>query len=165
VPAPPDSGEEDEHLRHLGVPTFDDGRITSIVEKPEQPPSKFGVHWYLCSDANVFGVIPSLGASGRGALEITDVNNQYIDEGSMPTTYWKDFGDDDGESIDAYYAVNDFVRAHGANRAESSLGSSCGSFRSIVSDTHRMTQRPRHSPRGDPTWRRPQNLVAPFDRR
>ena len=36
--------EEDEHLRHLGVPTFGDGRITGIVEKPEQPPSKFRRH-------------------------------------------------------------------------------------------------------------------------
>src|SRR5665811_2437769 len=40
--------EEDQHLRHLGVPSFDEGRITRIVEKPEQPPSKFGVTGIYC---------------------------------------------------------------------------------------------------------------------
>jgi glucose-1-phosphate thymidylyltransferase len=108
--------EEDEHLRHLGVPTFEDGRITSIVEKPDQPPSKFGVTGIYCYDADVFDVIPSLVPSGRGELEITDVNNHYINEGSMAYDVLEGFWGDAGESIDAYYAVNDFVRAHGANK-------------------------------------------------
>jgi len=108
--------EEDEHLRHLGVPSFEDGRITSIVEKPDQPPSKYGVTGIYCYDADVFDVIPSLVPSGRGELEITDVNNHYIDEGSMAYDVLEGFWGDAGESIDAYYAVNDFVRAHGANK-------------------------------------------------
>ncbi|HEX3839746.1 MAG TPA: sugar phosphate nucleotidyltransferase [Acidimicrobiales bacterium] len=108
--------EEDEHLRHLGVPTFEEGRITSIVEKPDQPPSKFGVTGIYCYDADVFDVIPSLVPSGRGELEITDVNNHYINEGSMAYDVLEGFWGDAGESIDAYYAVNDFVRAHGANK-------------------------------------------------
>jgi glucose-1-phosphate thymidylyltransferase len=109
--------EEDEHLRHLGVPTFDEqGRIIGIVEKPEQPDSKFGVTGIYCYDADVFDVIPTLVPSGRGELEITDVNNHYISEGTMAYDILDGFWGDAGESIDAYYSVNDFVRTHGANK-------------------------------------------------
>jgi glucose-1-phosphate thymidylyltransferase len=108
--------EEDQHLRHLGVPIFEEGRITGIVEKPEQPPSKFGVTGIYCYDADVFDVIPTLRPSGRGELEITDVNNHYIEQGSMAYDVLDGFWGDAGESIDAYYTVNDFVRAHGANK-------------------------------------------------
>ncbi len=110
--------EEDAHLRHLGVPVFgEDGRITAIVEKPEHPPSHFGVTGIYCYDAGVFGVIPTLETSGRGELEITDVNNHYIAEGLMGYDVLEGFWGDAGESIDAYYVVNDFVRLHGVNRA------------------------------------------------
>ena len=108
--------EEDEHLRHLGVPTFDEGRITGVVEKPDEPPSKYGVTGIYCYDADVFEVIPGLEPSGRGELEITDVNNYYIGEGTMNYDVLDGFWGDAGESIDAYYLVNDFVRTHGANK-------------------------------------------------
>ena len=109
--------EEDEHLRHLGVPTFDeDGRIIGIVEKPEHPASKFGVTGIYCYDADVFDVIPTLEPSGRGELEITDVNNHYIAQGAMNFDVLEGFWGDAGESIDAYYTVNDFVRKYGANK-------------------------------------------------
>ncbi len=108
---------EPEHLRHLGVPELsDDGRVLRIVEKPEDPPSRYGVTGIYCYDADVFGVIPSLRPSGRGELEITDVNNYYVDHGAMAYDVLEGFWGDAGESIDAYYAVNDFVRAHGANK-------------------------------------------------
>ncbi len=109
--------DEIEHLRHLGVPTFDeDGRVIGITEKPEQPASKFGVTGIYCYDPEVFDVIPSLVPSGRGELEITDVNNHYIAQGTMDYDVLEGFWGDAGESIDAYYAVNDFVRLHGANK-------------------------------------------------
>ena len=55
--------EEDEHLRHLGVPTFDErDTVIGIVEKPEHPASKFGVTGIYCYDADVFDVIPDPGA-------------------------------------------------------------------------------------------------------
>jgi len=109
--------EEVEHLRHLGVPSFDDDqRVIGIVEKPEQPDSHFGVTGIYCYDADVFEVIPTLTPSGRGELEITDVNNHYIAEGSMAYDVLEGFWGDAGESIDAYYAVNDFVRTNGANK-------------------------------------------------
>jgi glucose-1-phosphate thymidylyltransferase len=106
-----------EHLRHLGVPEFDgDGRVKRIVEKPESPPSEFAVTGVYFYDADVFDVIPSLTPSGRGELEITDVNNHYVAEGTMEYDVVEGFWGDAGESIDVYYAVNDFVRANGANR-------------------------------------------------
>ena len=54
-----------------------------IVEKPEQPPSEFAVTGLYFYDAAVFEVIPTLSPSARGELEITDVNNQYVCEGTM----------------------------------------------------------------------------------
>jgi glucose-1-phosphate thymidylyltransferase len=106
-----------DHLRHLGVPEFDgNGRVTRIVEKPDSPPSEFAVTGIYFYDAHVFDVIKTLEPSGRGELEITDVNNHYVAEGSMEHDIVEGFWGDAGESIDVYYAVNDFVRAHGANR-------------------------------------------------
>ena len=110
--------DDAEHLRHLGVPSFDaDNKITGIIEKPEHPASNFGVTGIYCYDADVFDVIPTLIPSGRGELEITDVNNHYISQGAMAFDVLEGFWGDAGESIDAYYTVNDFVRKNGANKA------------------------------------------------
>ena len=105
-----------EHLRHLGVPELEDGRVTGIVEKPDDPPSNFAVTGIYFYDADVFQVIPTLEPSGRGELEITDVNNHYVRAGAMEYDVLEGFWGDAGESIDAYYEVNDFVRANGANK-------------------------------------------------
>jgi glucose-1-phosphate thymidylyltransferase len=105
-----------EHLRHLGVPELDgDDRVTRIVEKPQVPPSEFAVTGIYFYPADVFDVIGTLEPSGRGELEITDVNNHYIDEDAMEYDVLEGFWGDAGESIEAYYAVNDFVRQNGAN--------------------------------------------------
>src|SRR5437868_2424797 len=104
--------EEPEHLRHLGVPELDgDGRIVKIHEKPERPPSKFAVTGIYFYDASVWDVLPTLQPSGRGELEITDVNNWYVGRGEMEADVVGGFWGDAGESIDAYYQVNDFVRS------------------------------------------------------
>ncbi|HUC37269.1 MAG TPA: sugar phosphate nucleotidyltransferase [Acidimicrobiales bacterium] len=104
------------HLRHLGVPEFDDdGRIVRIVEKPEDPPSHYAVTGIYCYDPDVFRVISTLEPSGRGELEITDVNNYYVDQQALEYDVLEGFWGDAGESIDAYYTVNDFVRENGAN--------------------------------------------------
>jgi len=109
--------DEPEHLRHLGVPELDgDGRVVRIVEKPLEPPSPYAVTGIYFYDEGVFDVIPTLVPSGRGELEITDVNNHYVEAGLMEYDVLDGFWGDAGESIDAYYEVNDFVRAHGANR-------------------------------------------------
>jgi glucose-1-phosphate thymidylyltransferase len=108
--------EDPEHLQHLGVPELDDGRVLKIHEKPETPPSQFAVTGIYFYDPSVFEVIPDLEPSGRGELEITDVNNWFIDQGSMQYDILEGFWGDAGESIEAYYAVNDFVRTNGANK-------------------------------------------------
>jgi glucose-1-phosphate thymidylyltransferase len=111
------SREEDpEHLRHLGVAELDGDRVLRIVEKPESPPSEFAVTGLYFYDPAVFEFLPTLSPSARGELEITDVNNWYIDQGAMEYDVAEGFWGDAGESIEAYYAVNDFVREHGANR-------------------------------------------------
>ncbi len=109
--------EDPAHLRHLGVPEFDaQHRVVSIVEKPDDPASTFAVTGIYCYDETVFQVIPTLVPSHRGELEITDVNNWYVSQGHMEYDVLQGFWGDAGESIDAYYQVNDFVRRHGANK-------------------------------------------------
>jgi glucose-1-phosphate thymidylyltransferase len=105
-----------DHLRHLGVPELDgEGRVARIVEKPSEPPSEYAVTGVYFYDGGVWDVLPTLQPSGRGELEITDVNNWYVEQGLMEYDVLEGFWGDAGESIDAYYAANDFVRAHGAN--------------------------------------------------
>ena len=109
--------DEPEHLRHLGVPELDDdGRIRRIVEKPTDPPSNYCVTGVYLYPPDVFAVLPTLEPSGRGELEITDVNNHFVAAGKMTYDIIEGYWGDAGESIDAYYAVNDQVRSHGANR-------------------------------------------------
>jgi glucose-1-phosphate thymidylyltransferase len=109
--------KDPEHLRHLGVPAFDgDRRIVKVVEKPSTPPSTFAVTGIYLYPASVFDILPGLKPSGRGELEITDVNNWLIERGLMESEVLQGFWGDAGESIDAYYTVNDFVRKHGANK-------------------------------------------------
>jgi glucose-1-phosphate thymidylyltransferase len=101
---------EDEHLRHLGVAVMDGDRVTEIVEKPESPPSRFAVTGAYFYDEQVWDVLPTLVQSARGELEITDVNNWYVGRGDMEADVVEGFWGDAGESIEAYYEVNDFVR-------------------------------------------------------
>jgi glucose-1-phosphate thymidylyltransferase len=109
--------DEPDHLRHLGVPELDgDRKVTRIIEKPSQPPSPYAVTGVYFYDASVWDVIPTLRPSGRGELEITDVNNWFVAAGRMEADVLEGFWGDAGESIDAYYGVNDFVRARGVNR-------------------------------------------------
>ncbi|MFL5930091.1 MAG: sugar phosphate nucleotidyltransferase [Gaiellaceae bacterium] len=108
--------EDPEHLRHLGVPELDGERVLKIHEKPEDPPSEFAVTGIYFYEPSVFEIIHGLEPSGRGELEITDVNNWFIDQGAMQYDVVDGFWGDAGESIEVYYAVNDFVRQNGANK-------------------------------------------------
>jgi glucose-1-phosphate thymidylyltransferase len=111
------AADDPAHLSHLGVPEFDaERRITHIIEKPEDPPSNYAVTGIYCYDPSVFEVIGTLEPSGRGELEITDVNNYFVGQRTMEYDILDGFWGDAGESIDAYYAVNDFVRESGANK-------------------------------------------------
>src|SRR5437588_4951306 len=61
------------------------GRVTKIVEKPEDPPSAFAVTGIYFYDADVFDVIPTLEPSNPGELEIPAGNNHYV--GQRPMGY------------------------------------------------------------------------------
>ena len=102
--------DDAEHLGHLGVVELDGDRVARIVEKPSDPPSRSAVTGVYFYDAQVWDVLPTLAPSGRGELEITDVNNWYVDRGEMEADVIGGFWGDAGESIDAYYEVNDFIR-------------------------------------------------------
>ena len=99
-----------EHLRHLGVAELEGDRITRIVEKPKEPASNFAVTGAYFYDAQVWDILPTLEPSGRGELEITDLNNWYVERGELEADVLDGFWGDAGESIESYYAVNDFVR-------------------------------------------------------
>ncbi len=80
----------------FGVPELKDGRIAGIVEKPKQPRSDYAVIGIYMYDAQVFDVISTLKPSGRGELEITDVNNAYLERGQLEHDilegWWTDAG-------------------------------------------------------------------------
>jgi glucose-1-phosphate thymidylyltransferase len=82
--------------RRFGVAELKGDRVISIVEKPEHPKSSYAVTGLYLYDHSVFSVIKNLKPSGRGELEITDVNNAYLRKGSMRYSvlegYWSDAG-------------------------------------------------------------------------
>lgn len=83
----------------FGVPTFDPSdnqKVIKITEKPKKPDSNFAVTGLYIYDKKVFEFIDQIAPSGRGELEITDVNNCYIKEGKLRAYklkgYWRDAG-------------------------------------------------------------------------
>jgi len=80
----------------FGVAEIDGDRIRGIEEKPSRPKSKYAVTGIYMYDETVFDKTRTLKPSARGELEITDVNNAYIREGSMTFNYldgwWTDAG-------------------------------------------------------------------------
>ncbi|HCD51233.1 MAG TPA: spore coat protein [Balneolaceae bacterium] len=82
--------------QRYGVAELDGDRVLSIEEKPEHPKSDFAVTGIYFYDAAVFECIKTLKPSGRGELEITDVNNHYISNGEMLSSemegWWTDAG-------------------------------------------------------------------------
>ncbi len=80
----------------FGVAEVNGDRITGIEEKPNAPKSNYAVTGIYMYDSTVFDKIKTLVPSRRGELEITDVNNAYIREGTMTFSYldgwWTDAG-------------------------------------------------------------------------
>jgi glucose-1-phosphate thymidylyltransferase len=84
----------------FGVAVFDEtdkAKITKIEEKPKEPKSHMAVTGLYIYDNNVFNYIRQVKPSGRGELEITDVNNIYIDKGEMQWAELKGFWSDAGK--------------------------------------------------------------------
>lgn len=80
----------------FGVPVFEGEKIVKIEEKPKEPQSEFAVTGLYIYDSKVFEYIKKINPSGRGELEITDVNNKYIEEGGLDWAelrgHWSDAG-------------------------------------------------------------------------
>jgi glucose-1-phosphate thymidylyltransferase len=98
-----------------GVVELDGDRIVGIEEKPTEPKSNLIATGFYFYDAAVFRYVKELKPSGRGELEITDVNNHYVREGRMTYTVLDGFWADGGESIDSYLEAINLVAARGAN--------------------------------------------------
>jgi len=68
-------------------------------------------------DSRVWEILPGLEPSDRDELEITDVMNRYVEHRELEFVEIDGYWGDAGESIDAYYEVNDFVRGRRPGRA------------------------------------------------
>ena len=82
--------------QRFGVPVFEGDRIIRIEEKPSSPASQYAVIGVYMYDNSVFEIIKTLRPSGRGELEITDVNNAYIASSNLTWDvlegWWTDAG-------------------------------------------------------------------------
>lgn len=88
--------KEVENPERFGVVEIKENRIVRIIEKPEIPPSKYAVTGVYMYDGYVFEIIKTLKPSDRGELEITDVNNKYIEKDVLTfgilEGWWTDAG-------------------------------------------------------------------------
>jgi len=82
--------------QRFGCPEFDGDRIVRIEEKPERPKSRYAVTGIYMYDDKVFDYCRRLTPSARGELEITDVNNAYLEAGELRYDvlkgWWADAG-------------------------------------------------------------------------
>ncbi len=90
----------------FGVPVLDGGRIVRIEEKPHNPKSPYAVIGIYFYDGTVFDRIRRLKPSGRGEYEITDINNSYIEEGSLRHSILKGWWTDAGTFESLAHASN-----------------------------------------------------------
>ncbi len=101
----------------FGVADIRDGRIVQIVEKPASPPSRYAVTGIYFYDGKVFDIIRTLKPSGRNELEITDVNNAYLRNGTLQYDildgWWTDAG-----TFESLYRAATLVKDGGANLVE-----------------------------------------------
>ena len=82
--------------KRFGVPELDGEKVVKIEEKPENPKSNYAVTGLYMYDKKVFDIIRNQKPSGRGELEITDVNNAYVEKGEMQSKILKGFWSDAG---------------------------------------------------------------------
>lgn len=101
--------KEKDDANRFGVAEIKGDKITAIEEKPENPKSSYAVTGFYLYDSTVFDIIKTLTPSGRGELEITDVNNHYIKAGKMTYTIlrgeWTDAG-----TFESLYKANRIAR-------------------------------------------------------
>jgi len=101
--------------QRFGVAELEGDRIVRVEEKPKEPKSNYAVIGFYMYDGTVFDVIKTLRPSGRGELEITDVNNRYIEKGLMTWDvlegWWTDAG-----TFESLLNANQLVARTGANK-------------------------------------------------
>jgi len=106
-------GVPDAH--RFGVAELSGENVISIEEKPKVPKSDYAVTGLYMYDSTVFQIIRSLKPSGRGELEITDVNNAYIHDGKMKFSrlsgYWSDAG-----TFDSLLRASILVKDHSVRK-------------------------------------------------
>ena len=111
--------------QRFGVPLLDGSRVVRIEEKPEKPRSQYAVIGIYMYDGKVFDIIRTLQPSGRGELEITDVNNAYIERDEMTWDqlegWWTDAG-----TFESLLLASNLVAESGANNMELKRGSEIG---------------------------------------
>jgi glucose-1-phosphate thymidylyltransferase len=104
---------EDPH--RFGCPEIVDGKLCRIEEKPKKPKSPYAVTGIYFYDASVFEKIKTLKPSARGELEVTDINNLYIEEGTLSYSvlegWWTDAG-----TFDSLRRASNLVAETGANK-------------------------------------------------
>jgi glucose-1-phosphate thymidylyltransferase len=110
--------KEVDDPERFGVVRFnEDNAVSEIVEKPQDPPSNLAVTGIYFYDADVFNICQTLEPSGRGELEITDVNNEYLRRGDLSYEvldgWWTDAG-----TFESLHRANRLVRDGGANHAD-----------------------------------------------
>ena len=93
-----------------GVAAFNGRKICRIVEKPKDPPSDYAVVGFYLYDNSVFDIIKTLKPSKRNEFEISDVNNIYLNNGSLNFQKLKGRWADAGESLAAYNKAITFAR-------------------------------------------------------
>ena len=100
--------------QRYGVAEIEGAKVTRIVEKPKEPKSDLAVVGVYFYDAEVFSVIRTLKPSGRGELEITDVNNYYLRAGTLQfdrlAGWWTDAG-----TFESLHAATELVTGRAAN--------------------------------------------------
>jgi len=107
--------KEVDDPERFGVARIDGGVVVEIVEKPSSPGGRLAVTGCYLYDARVFDVVRTLVPSARGELEITDVNNRYIEWGqmrhSLVSGWWTDAG-----TVGSLHRASELVARDRGNR-------------------------------------------------
>ena len=109
--------QEVDDARRFGVAEIENGKVVRIVEKPKEPKSKLAVTGIYFYDNTVFDFIKGLSPSDRGELEITDVNNLYLKQGTLTHDvlegWWTDAG-----TFESLRKATNLVADSGANKMD-----------------------------------------------